>query len=104
MVFAIEEINNSTKLLPGIRLGYQVYDSCASVPMAVKVTFQLTNGLDPVFCTGTNCSQSGTVMAVIGDSGSGQSVGMSQIMGSLSIPQVNVCFFKLCLNMHVDIL
>ncbi|KAG7235053.1 hypothetical protein INR49_003418, partial [Caranx melampygus] len=31
MVFAIEEINNSTKLLPGIRLGYQVshYATCA---------------------------------------------------------------------------
>ena len=26
--FAIEEINNSTNLLPGVILGYDVYDSC----------------------------------------------------------------------------
>ena len=35
MVFAIEEINNSTELLPGIKLGYQIHDSCASVPLTM---------------------------------------------------------------------
>ncbi|KAI3353712.1 hypothetical protein L3Q82_004940 [Scortum barcoo] len=65
MVFAIVEINNSTELLPGIKLGYLIHDSCASVPVAVHVAFQLSNGLDPVFYTGDNCSQSGAVMAVV---------------------------------------
>ncbi|TNN40973.1 G-protein coupled receptor family C group 6 member A [Liparis tanakae] len=66
MIFAIEEINNSTELLPGIKLGYQIYDSCASVPVAVHVAFQLSGGMDPVFYTGNNCSQSGKVMAIVG--------------------------------------
>ncbi|KAF3692673.1 Extracellular calcium-sensing receptor [Channa argus] len=87
MIFAIEEINNSSKLLPGIRLGYQIHDSCAAVPMAVKVAFQLTNGLDRVFYTGDNCLQSGMVMAVIGDSGSTPSISISRIIGSFNIPQ-----------------
>ncbi|TNN46988.1 Extracellular calcium-sensing receptor [Liparis tanakae] len=65
MIFAIEEINNSTELLPGIKLGYQIYDSCAYVPVAVHVAFQLSGGLDPVFYTGDNCSQSGKVMAIV---------------------------------------
>uniref|UniRef100_A0A674BVE5 Extracellular calcium-sensing receptor-like n=1 Tax=Salmo trutta TaxID=8032 RepID=A0A674BVE5_SALTR len=61
MIFAVEEINNSSYLLPGVTLGYQVHDSCNSVPMAVKVAFQLANGLDPMFDTGEQCSGSATV-------------------------------------------
>uniref|UniRef100_A0A4W6C781 Receptor ligand binding region domain-containing protein n=1 Tax=Lates calcarifer TaxID=8187 RepID=A0A4W6C781_LATCA len=96
MVFAVEEINNSSKLLPGIRLGYQIHDSCASVVMAVHVAFQLSNGLDPVFYTGDNCSQSGTVMAVVGESGSTPSISMSRAIGPFNIPQVNI--FTLTVN------
>uniref|UniRef100_A0A665USI6 G-protein coupled receptors family 3 profile domain-containing protein n=1 Tax=Echeneis naucrates TaxID=173247 RepID=A0A665USI6_ECHNA len=57
MVFAIDEINNSSELLPDIRLGYQIQDSCASVPMTMRAAFQLSNGLDPVFLTGDHCSK-----------------------------------------------
>ncbi|KAI4816037.1 hypothetical protein KUCAC02_006154 [Chaenocephalus aceratus] len=47
MVFAIEQINNSTELLPGIKLGYEIYDTCASVSVAVHVAFQLFRGTGP---------------------------------------------------------
>ncbi|KAK1900191.1 Extracellular calcium-sensing receptor [Dissostichus eleginoides] len=87
MVFAIEQINNSTKLLPGIKLGYEIYDSCASVSVAVNVAFQLSGGLDPVFNTGDKCSQSGMVLAVVGASGSTRSISMSRIIGPFNIPQ-----------------
>ncbi|XP_067363749.1 extracellular calcium-sensing receptor-like [Channa argus] len=98
MIFAIDEINNSTKLLPGIRLGYQIHDSCASVPMAVKVAFQLTNDLDHVFYSSDNCSQSGIVMAVVGESGSTPSISMSRIIGSFNIPQVSHFATCACLS------
>ncbi|XP_018557698.2 LOW QUALITY PROTEIN: extracellular calcium-sensing receptor-like [Lates calcarifer] len=98
MIFAIEEINNSTKLLPGIRLGYQIHDSCASVVMAVHVAFQLSNGLDPVFYTSDNCSQSGTVMAIIGTSGSTPSISMSRVIGPFNIPQVSHFATCACLS------
>ncbi|KAM9359523.1 extracellular calcium-sensing receptor-like [Symphorus nematophorus] len=94
MVFAIEEINNSMELLPGIKLGYQIHDSCASVPVAMHVTLQLSNGLDPVFYTGDNCSQSGVVMAIVGESGSTPSISMSRIIGPFNIPQVS--YFATC--------
>ncbi|KAK2847372.1 hypothetical protein Q5P01_010371 [Channa striata] len=98
MIFGIEEINNSTQLLPGVKLGYQIHDSCAEVPMAVKVAFQLTNGLDPVFYTGDNCSQSGIVMAVVGESGSTPSISMSRIIGSFNVPQVSHFATCACLS------
>ncbi|KAL7400740.1 hypothetical protein ABVT39_017073 [Epinephelus coioides] len=98
MVFAIEEINNSTELLPGIKLGYQIFDSCASVPMAVHVAFQLSSGPNPVFYTGDNCSQSGMVMAVVGESGSTPSISMSRIVGSFNIPQVSHFATCACLS------
>ncbi|XP_063349438.2 extracellular calcium-sensing receptor-like [Pelmatolapia mariae] len=98
MVFAIEEINNSTELLPGIRLGYQIFDSCSSVPVAVHVAFQLLNSLDPVFYTGGNCSQSGMVMTIVGESGSTPSISMSRILGSFNIPQVSHYATCACLS------
>ncbi|XP_067364215.1 extracellular calcium-sensing receptor-like [Channa argus] len=98
MIFAIEEINNSSKLLPGIRLGYQIHDSCAAVPMAVKVAFQLINGLDLLFHSGNNCSQSGMVMAIVGESGSTPSISMSPVIGSFNIPQVSHFATCACLS------
>uniref|UniRef100_A0A8C1K3H6 G-protein coupled receptors family 3 profile domain-containing protein n=1 Tax=Cyprinus carpio TaxID=7962 RepID=A0A8C1K3H6_CYPCA len=59
--FAIEEINNSSDVLPGVTLGYHIYDSCASVPMAVKVAFQLANGLDLIFNDTDSCAKSAAV-------------------------------------------
>ncbi|XP_075329389.1 extracellular calcium-sensing receptor-like [Odontesthes bonariensis] len=94
MIFAIEEINNSTELLPGIRLGYQIHDSCASVTVTVHAAFQLLNGQDPVFHPGANCSRSGMVMGVVGESGSTPSISMSRVIGSFNIPQVS--YFATC--------
>ncbi|XP_019222791.2 extracellular calcium-sensing receptor-like [Oreochromis niloticus] len=98
MVFAIEEINNSTELLPGIRLGYQIYDSCASVSMTVHLAFQFLNSLDLVFHTGKTCSQSGMVMAVVGESGSTPSISMSRIISPFNIPQVSPSATCTCLS------
>uniref|UniRef100_A0AAQ6IJG1 G-protein coupled receptors family 3 profile domain-containing protein n=1 Tax=Anabas testudineus TaxID=64144 RepID=A0AAQ6IJG1_ANATE len=48
MLFAIEEINNSTDLLPGISLGYNIYDTCGSTARSVGVALALTNGNEAV--------------------------------------------------------
>uniref|UniRef100_A0A8C7QIJ5 G-protein coupled receptors family 3 profile domain-containing protein n=1 Tax=Oncorhynchus mykiss TaxID=8022 RepID=A0A8C7QIJ5_ONCMY len=98
MIFAVEEINNSSDLLPGITLGYQVHDSCASVPMAVKVAFQLANGLDPMFDTGEQCSGSTTVTAIVGESGSTPTISMLRITGPFGIPQVSHSSTCACLS------
>ncbi|XP_064159229.1 extracellular calcium-sensing receptor-like [Anguilla rostrata] len=98
MVFAIKEINNSSELLPGVTLGYQIHDSCASVPVAVKVVFQLVNGIEPVFFPNQSCSESTTVHAVVGDSSSTSSIAMSRILGPFGIPQVSHYATCACLS------
>ncbi|XP_047246848.1 extracellular calcium-sensing receptor-like [Girardinichthys multiradiatus] len=94
MIFAIEEINNSTKLLPGVRLGYQIFDTCASVLVATQVASQLLNGQDTVFYEENNCSKSGKVIAAVGDSGSTPSISISRIFRSFDVPLVS--YFATC--------
>ncbi|XP_046720817.1 extracellular calcium-sensing receptor-like [Silurus meridionalis] len=91
MEFTIHEINNRTDLLPGITLGYQIYDSCSTVPMAIKVAFQLANGLETDFNNTNSCSKSAVaaVTAVIGDSASTQSISIARVLGLFGIPQVS---------------
>ncbi|XP_060928498.1 extracellular calcium-sensing receptor-like [Limanda limanda] len=100
MIFAIEEINNSSNLLQGVTLGYRIYDSCASVLMAARLAFQLSNGQDPEFSLGNdhNCSRSGMAMAIVGESSSTLSISMSRILGPFNIPQVSHLATCACLS------
>lgn len=43
MVFAVEEINHNSSLLPGIKLGYQIMDSCDHVHTSMQALFSLIN-------------------------------------------------------------
>lgn len=50
MVFAVEEINQSPTLLPGVKLGYHIRDSCALHPWAMQAALSLVSG------DSTNCN------------------------------------------------
>ncbi|XP_075448994.1 extracellular calcium-sensing receptor [Ascaphus truei] len=93
MIFAIEEINNSTTLLPNMTLGYRIFDTCNTVSKALEATlsFVAQNKIDSLnldeFC---NCSKHiPSTIAVVGATGSGISTAVANLLGLFYIPQVS---------------
>ncbi|KAJ1121195.1 hypothetical protein NDU88_009317 [Pleurodeles waltl] len=88
MVFAIQEINQSTGLLPNITLGFHISDSCTSENRAVKRTLELLSGKSgPV--PGYRCPTHPPLASIIGETFSALSVPMARILGVLHYPQIS---------------
>ncbi|XP_027017665.1 extracellular calcium-sensing receptor-like [Tachysurus fulvidraco] len=88
LIFAIEEINNSSSLLPGVSLGYKIYDTCSSAALGVKVAMALINGnensvLDEM------CTNPAQVQAIIGETYSSVSMAIARSIGPFSIPLIS---------------
>ena len=47
MVFAVDEINRDPFLLPGLRLGYRILDSCGMHPWCLRGALSLVAGRSP---------------------------------------------------------
>ncbi|XP_066566555.1 extracellular calcium-sensing receptor-like [Amia ocellicauda] len=97
MIFAIEEINNRTDILPGISLGYKIYDACGSIPVAVRAAMALMNGYEETL-SDTACSKPAAVQAVIGGSGSSTTIVISTAVGSFHIPVISHFATCACLS------
>ncbi|XP_027136123.1 extracellular calcium-sensing receptor-like [Larimichthys crocea] len=89
MLFAIEEINNSTDLLPGISLGYKLYDDCVFIARAVKVALALANGNEDVSAPSEKpCTRPAQVPAIIGGTFSSPCMAISTVIGPFYIPVI----------------
>ncbi|GCC32257.1 hypothetical protein chiPu_0010718 [Chiloscyllium punctatum] len=93
MIFAVEEINNDTALLPGVMLGYQLYDSCQLTQLSLKAAMAFLN--KPKANTpSVHCKNSSTVSAIVADSGSTRSLAIAPSIGTFRIPMVS--YFSTC--------
>lgn len=88
MKLAVEEINNSTELLPNHTLGYKIFDSCAYPLTGQRAALAVMNG--PVEADRPMCSSASPMLAIIGESGSAQSIVVSRILRPFRIPMVCV--------------
>uniref|UniRef100_A0A3P9AB33 G-protein coupled receptors family 3 profile domain-containing protein n=1 Tax=Esox lucius TaxID=8010 RepID=A0A3P9AB33_ESOLU len=90
LIFALEEINNRSDLLPGLSLGYQVYDACGSVPKAIQSALALMNspGIYDSLSEPSSCSRHPAVLGIVGQSSSTPTIGILSVAGPFSMPVV----------------
>ncbi|KAM9359500.1 extracellular calcium-sensing receptor-like [Symphorus nematophorus] len=99
MLFAIDEINNSTDLLPGISLGYKIYDSCVMIARGVRVALALANGNELVFASSeAPCTRPAEVQAIIGGPSSSSCIAISSVIGPFHIPLISHLATCACLS------
>ncbi|XP_067245191.1 extracellular calcium-sensing receptor-like [Chanodichthys erythropterus] len=97
LIFAIEEINNSTQLLPGVYLGYKIYDSCGSIAHTILSGMALMNGYEDTL-SDTSCSRPPAVHAIIGESTSSPTIGLASVAGPFSLPVISHFATCACLS------
>ncbi|OCT78130.1 hypothetical protein XELAEV_18029235mg [Xenopus laevis] len=89
MSHAIEMINNSS-LIPGIKLGYEIYDTCSEVTMALSATMRLLSAFNSsednlkFKCNYTTYTPK--VKAIVGDSYSEVSIAVARLLNAQFIP------------------
>ncbi|XP_043975233.1 extracellular calcium-sensing receptor-like [Gambusia affinis] len=98
MLFAIEEINNRSELLPGISLGYRIYDSCGSIARSIKGALALVNGNKNVSDTSKACTKPANVQAIMGEASSSPSMAIATVIGPFHIPLISHFATCACLS------
>nr|XP_040049307.1 extracellular calcium-sensing receptor-like [Gasterosteus aculeatus aculeatus] len=111
MAFAVKEINRNPTLLPGVKLGYRIHDTCASSYWAQRVALSLVGGdahscnLTPSTPASTAYGQPGEtatasqpVPLLIGPDSSTTTIVLSRVLGPLSVPIISYMSSCPCLS------
>ncbi|KAI7802227.1 putative extracellular calcium-sensing receptor-like [Triplophysa rosa] len=96
MMFAIDEINKATDILPGVTLGYMIYNKCGSTDI-LRAAMTLVNGVEKSQIS-ENCTKPQTVQAIIGHSGSTPTMSFARIVGRFYIPVISHFATCACLS------
>lgn len=87
MLFAVDYINNSSDILPGITLGYKIYNVCSSIARSVRVALALANGEERT-SPPEKCTKPSKVQAIVGETSSSPCMAVSTVIGPFRIPLV----------------
>ncbi|XP_068598905.1 taste receptor type 1 member 3 [Brachionichthys hirsutus] len=91
MKYAVDEINANPVLLPGIKLGYEIHDTCRQSAVIAKATLSFltakSDNVLPVKCNYTNYET--IVSAVIGPYSSEMVSVVGKLLGFFLMPQIS---------------
>uniref|UniRef100_A0A8D0AA53 G-protein coupled receptors family 3 profile domain-containing protein n=1 Tax=Sander lucioperca TaxID=283035 RepID=A0A8D0AA53_SANLU len=93
MTFAIKEINQRSDLLPQLKLGFHIRDSCDDIPVSLRASLLLVNGQPEI---GTKAER------VNRNAASGLSMALLRSLGSFHIPLVSYFASCSCLSNQRD--
>uniref|UniRef100_UPI001CD834CE extracellular calcium-sensing receptor-like n=1 Tax=Solea senegalensis TaxID=28829 RepID=UPI001CD834CE len=96
MRLAVEEINQNPVLLPNHTLGYKIYDSCRYPLTGQRAILSMLNGVNEE--NSSMCTNASSLLAVIGPSGSPQSIVVSRILQPFRIPMISYASTCACLS------
>ncbi|KAG2463178.1 CASR protein, partial [Polypterus senegalus] len=98
MIFAIEQINSRTDILPKVSLGYKIYDACSTVSLAIKAAMALMSGAGEAQSSTLPCSQQSSIHAIIGESSSSTTISIATLVGQFNIPVISHFATCACLS------
>ncbi|XP_046720770.1 extracellular calcium-sensing receptor-like [Silurus meridionalis] len=99
MIFAVEEINKNPDLLPGVSLGYRIYDNCGSMDVLRSALALVSANLSST--VNTTCTTQ-TAQAIIGHSGSTPTIAIARTIGQFQIPVISHFASCACLSNRKD--
>ncbi|XP_069498643.1 extracellular calcium-sensing receptor-like [Ambystoma mexicanum] len=88
MVFATKEINQNLNILPQVKLGFQVYDSCFSEAAAIEGSLWMLSGHQKTV-PNYSCMANLKTAAIIGDLSSAGTLPVARILGVSRYPQIS---------------
>ena len=99
MIYAVDKINNDTNILRNKTIGYQIENTCESIPTAMRFAIQIVSTYRPnsVCRSPEDCCQEKNIYqprherisAVIGPAASWISIPIARLLGLYSIPQIS---------------
>uniref|UniRef100_A0A8C4XHS1 Extracellular calcium-sensing receptor-like n=1 Tax=Erpetoichthys calabaricus TaxID=27687 RepID=A0A8C4XHS1_ERPCA len=98
MIFAIEQINSRTDILPKVSLGYKIYDACSTVSLAIKAAMALMSGAGEAQSSTLPCSLKSSIHAIIGESSSSTTISIATLVGQFNIPVISHFATCACLS------
>ncbi|KAM3923075.1 taste receptor type 1 member 3-like [Leptodactylus fuscus] len=91
MKFTVDEINNSSKILPNVSLGYEIYDTCHDIRViqgaALRFLTERNDSVIQVLCNYTNYKT--RTVAVVGPSTSDMVIAVGKKFSFFHLPQIS---------------